>query len=122
MKDGIEIEIKRARWEILKMMYNMKSPEVSRFVPLASMGREFKSVFEKVGRKERRDQFSKVHAAYFSKFQASFLKHAQLPGCGEGRMRSRFPCPTSPMISMHPYVAWSPFGWRRPLWGKPMGW
>ena len=32
MKDGIEIEIQRTRWEILKMMYNMKSPEVSRFV------------------------------------------------------------------------------------------
>ena len=67
MKDGIEIEIKRARWEILKMMYNMKSPEVSRFVSLASMGREFKSVFEKVGREERRDQFSKVHTFLNSK-------------------------------------------------------
>ena len=72
MKDGIEIEIKRARWEILKMMYNMKSPEVSRFVPLASMGREFKSVFEKVGRKERRDQFSKVHT--FLNSNRVFLK------------------------------------------------
>lgn len=83
------------------------------------MGREFKSVFEKVRREERRDQFSKVHTFLNSK--RVFLKMLNYQVVARVACALAFPVP---LLQWFRCIRTLPglllVGGA--LWGKPMGW